>query len=258
MIGGYLLLLAPFFICFSGVVAACKEEPPGIPVKDYILFWQDEFDGKKLNLAKWGYLLGKRRDAYNVTETVFLDGKGFLHLQAKKKGDSVLAAIISTEHLFETRYGYFECRAMLTKALGIWPAFWLLSGKSAADNGTPEANGVEIDIFEYFANSKRDTVSHNLHWGGYGPTHQETGFVYAPLQKTTSGFHTFGLEWTDTSYRAFVDGHQTVAGNKLISKVQQFILLSVECAAAAAGPLEVNALPDDFIVDYVRVYKKKG
>lgn len=238
------------------IFAVSNEKPSQIPVKDYKLFWHDEFDGDELDLAKWDYMLGKRKASYNDKKAVFLDGKGFLHLRAKKSGDSVLTAMISTEHLFETRYGYFECKAKLTRALGIWPAFWLLSGKAAADNGTPGLNGVEIDIFEYFANVKRDTVSHNLHWGGYGATHKELGFIYAPLKKTADGFHTFGLEWTNNSYKAFVDGQQTATGNTLISKVPQFIILSVECDNVA-GPLEVNALPDDFIVDYVRVYKKE-
>jgi beta-glucanase (GH16 family) len=249
------ILIFAYSITVSGKVYHTVQQ---LPVSNYVLFWRDEFSGNKLNRDKWGYMTGARRDAYNSRETVFLDGKGFLHLQAKEKADSILTAMISTEGLFETRYGYFECRAKLTNALGIWPAFWLLSGKMAADNGTPDTHGAEIDVFEYFANYKRDSVSHNIHWGGYGRNHQEAGPVYAPLKKTENGFHTFGLEWTDTSYRAFVDGQQTVASNRLISKVEQFIILSVECAKDAAGPLDKNGLPDDFIVDYVRVYKRAG
>lgn len=239
---------------YSFIITITQDEK--IPVKGYKMAWQDEFNGKNLDLTKWNYLLGRRRDAFNVREAAYLDGNGCLHIQVKKKGDSILASMISTERLFETRYGYFECRAKLTKALGIWPAFWLLSGKSAADFGTPEKNGVEVDIFEYFANISRDSVVHNLHWGGYGVTHKEFGFIYASLKKTADNFHTFALEWTDTSYTAFVDGKETARGNTLISKVPQFMILSVECSKEAAGPLEINALPDEFIIDYVRVYKK--
>lgn len=250
-----------FFILFSAAVSPCFTiSQPGrqqkIPVKGYQLVWQDEFTGNTLNTGKWKYAVGKRRDAVNAKETVFLDGKGYLHLQVKKKGDSLLAAMVSTEKLYEPTYGYFECRAKLTKALGMWPAFWMQSGMNA-DYGTPEKNGVEIDIFEYFPNLRKDAVTHNLHWGGYGVTHKEVGFIFASLQKTPYDFHVFGLEWTDTSYTTFVDGKQTAHTTNLISKVPQFIRLSVECDKNFAGPLEINKLPDDFIVDYVRVYKKK-
>jgi beta-glucanase (GH16 family) len=227
-----------------------------IPVTGYELFWQDEFNGNRLDASKWDYRIGKRRDAYNVTETVFTDGNGLLHLQVKKDGSRTLTSMISTQHLFETKYGYFECRAKLTNATGIWPAFWLQSSRNT-DYGTPEKNGVEIDIFEYFPNLNRNAVAHGLHWGGYGVTHKESGQMYSPLQPTADGFHVFGLEWTDSSYTAFVDGKQTIKGTQFISKVEQFIILSTECDEKVAGPLQTNALPDAFIVDYVRVFKKK-
>jgi beta-glucanase (GH16 family) len=248
-----ILIFYSFFI-FS----VKKQQHTDIPVKGYKLVWQDEFKGETLDLKKWNYIPGKRRDAYNSKEAVYLDGKGCLHIRAKKKGDSVLTAMISTQNLFETQFGYFECKAKLTKALGIWPAFWLTSPGCGVDYGTPEKNGVEIDIFEYFANNNPNAVSHNLHWGGYGVTHKELGLIYSPLKKTSDGFHTFGLEWTDTSYAAFVDGEKKVTGNTLISKVPEFIILSVECDKNVAGPLQENALPDDFIIDYVRVYKKNS
>lgn len=228
-----------------------------IPVKGYVLSWRDEFKGNNLNKAKWNFhALGKRRDAYDVPEAARLDGKGHLIIEAKSKGDSILSAIISTEGLYKTRYGYFECRAKLTNTVGIWPAFWLLSSTNV-DNGTPELNGVEIDIFEYFIHDRKDEVAHTLHWGGYGATHKVEGPVYSKLKKTNDGFHVFGLEWTPDSYSTFVDGVKTNSSNQSISKVPEFILLSLEVDENVAGPLEKDKLPDQFVVDYVRVYKKK-
>lgn len=229
---------------------------PKIVPAGYTLAWNDEFNGKSLDISKWSYVLGKRRDAINVKETCFLDNRGYLHLRVNTSGDSIIAAMVSTQHLFETKYGYFECRAKLTNVMGIWPAFWLQSDKMGADNGTPEINGVELDIFEYFPNFKKDTVTHNIHWGGYGRTHQEVGLVPAALQKTPDDFHVFGLEWTDSSYSAFVDGVLTARSVNYISKIPEFIFLSLECSSVIAGTLNRSELPADFIVDYVRVYKK--
>lgn len=241
---------------FNLVSIQKKKQQQNIPVKNYTMVWNDEFSGKKLDTTKWVYYqLGKRRDAINTKENVIVDGAGYLRLRVHEKNNQIFAAIISTEGLYQTRYGYFECRARLTKAKGIWPAFWL-NASTNGDYGTPEKNGAEIDIFEYFPNINPRAVTHNLHWGGYGVTHRELGFIYTQLKETMDSFHVFGLEWTDTSYTVFVDGVRSAHGNMNISKVPQNILLSVECDDNGGGPLERTMLPDEFIVDYVRVYKR--
>lgn len=229
-----------------------------IPVKGYSLVWNDEFKGRTLDITKWKHRgLGKRDDAY-ITETATqLNGKGCLVMEVRKSNDSIIGGMIGTELTYVTKFGYFECRASLTKAPGVFPAFWLQSGLINEEKGTPEKNGAEIDIFEYFPNAKKDHVAHTLHWGGYGAGHQVAGPIWAPLKKTKDGFHTFSLEWTPESYTTFVDGEITYHGTSLISQVPQFMILSVLIDKNAAGPLNVKDLPDQFIIDYVRVYKKK-
>ncbi|MFM9911837.1 MAG: family 16 glycosylhydrolase [Chitinophagaceae bacterium] len=246
-------LLPPVILAHSN----CKIVQPSLPVKGYLLHWSDEFNGNTLDRKQWNYRgLGKRGDAFNVSSAIFLDGKGHLIIKASQSEDSLLTGIIDTERNFETTYGYFECRAKLTSTNGIWPGFWLQSSRNT-ENGVPEKNGAEIDIFEYFQHERRDTVSHSIHWGGYSKTHQKAGPVLGPLQKTTDGFHTFGLEWTPTSYSTFVDGKVTYSGETYISKVPEFIVLSLEINKQVAGPVNLKNLPDQFTIDYVRVYKKK-
>lgn len=248
------------FVCIllTGIIISGNIiHQPAIPVQGYQLFWSDEFNGNVLDRSKWKHrALGKRGDAFNTASSVSLDGMGHLVIEAKVKGDSVLAGMISTEGLFETQYGYFECKAFLTKTPGIWPAFWLQSPTNH-DNGVPEINGAEIDIFEYFIHAKKDSVAHTTHWGGYGATHDGAGPVWGGLKNTADGFHTFALEWTPVGYTTFVDGALTYSGNPRISKAKEFIILSVEANQKVAGPLDRRNLPDRFIVDYVRVYKKK-
>lgn len=225
------------------------------PLSGYHLIWHDEFNGKILDRSKWMYRgLGKRGDAYNVESAVRLN-KGCLVITTGVSGDSLTTGMVATEGLFETRYGYFEARVSLTNTNGIWPAFWLQSSLNG-DNGTPEKNGVEIDIFEYFRNNRPDAVSHSLHWGGYGRTHHEFGPFYSNLMPKKDGFHVFGLEWTPDYYSTFVDGVKTYTGTTYISRVPQFMILSVEANQAIAGKVEKNKLPDQFLVDYIRVYQK--
>ena len=165
--------------------------------------------------------------------------------------------MVSTENIFKTRYGYFECRASLTDAKGIFPSFWLQSPSINNENGGPDVNGAELDIFEYFPHLRKDAVAHTLHWGGYGSRHKVEGPVWGKLQDTKDNFHTFAIEWTPDSYATFVDGEKTFSGNSLISGVPEFMILSLGVSKQIAGPLEINELPQKFVIDYVRVYKKE-
>jgi len=229
-----------------------------LPVKGYKLVWSDEFDGAVLDRTKWTYRgSGKRDDAYLSPSAVLQDGKGFLILETRQNGDSILTGMIGTNGLFEIRYGYFECRASLTNTKGLYPAFWLQSPKITEEGGGPAASGAELDIFEYFPNVRKDAVAHTLHYGGYGAAHQVAGPVWGPLQATKDGFHTFGLEWTPSGYTTFVDGIPTFKGNTHISRVPEFIVLSLGVNKLAAGPLDKDGLPDRFVIDYVRVYQKR-
>lgn len=223
----------------------------------YQLIWFDEFSGLKLDNKKWKLLVnGKRGDAIHTLNAVQLDGKGNLIIEASAQGNNVQTAIIHTEGLFETTYGYFECIAKITRLSGVWPAFWLQSSQNQ-DNGVPESNGVEIDIFEYFHHLYKDKVLHTIHWGGYGATHQIAGPVFSTLKNTADDYHVFGLEWTPEYYATYVDGIKTNMSNTAISKVPESVLLSLEIDKNVAGPLKISELPVQFKVDYVRVYKKK-
>ncbi len=251
-----------FSLALILILLSCKASPHNSAIKDslphpaYKLIWNDEFNGKALDKKKWGLLVkGKRGDAFHTLSAVHADGKGNIVIKASISNDTVTTAIIHTQKIFETLYGYFECRAKLPAVNGAWPAFWLQSTHNG-NGGTPEKNGVEIDIFEYFHHIQKDKVLHTLHWSGYGSEHKVVGPVYSDLKKTKDGFHTFGLEWTPDYYATYVDGVKTNESTAYISRMPEFLLLSVEVDKKVAGPLDTKKLPALFIIDYVRVYKK--
>ena len=85
----------------------------------YHLVWIDQFNGNSLDTTKWNVRgIGPRRVGYNSAEAVKVE-EGFLKLYALKKGDSILAGAVGTARHFNTRYGYFECRAQLQKSIGV-------------------------------------------------------------------------------------------------------------------------------------------
>ncbi|NOX66929.1 MAG: family 16 glycosylhydrolase [Chlorobi bacterium] len=230
-------------------------ETPFDPVKEgYKLFWQDEFNGDKLDKTKWFVRgVGPRGVGYITPDAVEVKD-GVLKLHAFIENDSLKVGAVGTYGLFETTFGYFECRAKLQKSTGNWAAFWIQSpGISQGED--PAKFGTEIDIFEYFKKQGGDFVSHNLHWA-YGPNQQSTGAFLSKVEGVGEGFHTFAVEWTPEKYAFFVDGYKYYEIKQAISHIDEYIILSFE-PAHSWEDLKDAVLPDVFIVDYVKVYKKK-
>lgn len=243
--------LIPLFISLFLFPAILYAAPPN---DDYKLIWSDEFDGKKLDMKKWSYRgLGPRRDAINVKDTVNLNGEGQLILTTKKSGDQYHTAMIATHGKFEACFGYFECRVKFQTQIGHWSAFWLQSPK-LHEECEPSKCGTEIDIFEYLVKNK-NVILFNLHWGGYGDHHKTTGSKYE-MKKTKDGYHTIGLEWTPNYYTFFVDDKKAWTTDKAISRIKQYIILSLE-VGEWAGDISQAKLPDNAYFDYIRVYQKK-
>ena len=99
----------------------------------------------------------------------------------------------------------------------------------------------------------RRPVQHTFHWDGYGKDHKSKGKV-VKVPAVMDGFHTFDLWWKSDEYIFYVDGKETwrtKAGG--LSQVPEYLKLSDE-VGNWAGDINKAKLPDEFLVDYVRVY----
>jgi beta-glucanase (GH16 family) len=225
--------------------------PPVPEGKAWKLVWHDEFDGAKLDETKWETPPdGKRRDAYWMRQAVSLDGKGHLAVRTLKDGEKYIDGCVRSRGKFEHAFGFYVARVQLQKQQGHWSAFWLYNQSvgNAAHDGRA---GTEIDIFE--KPWLDDRVQQTLHWGGYGKQHQSAGHV-ATVPGVMAGWHTFALWWKPDQYVFYVDGKETwrsTAGG--VCQVPLYIKLSDE-VGPWAGDIKKAALPDQFLVDYVRVY----
>lgn len=255
-----LLLLSLLIIC----IYSYAQRPAQGPMENkqyspqslgYTLYWQDEFEGTKLDSSKWEVRgIGPRATGYVSEKAVSVDN-GYLYLKAIKTNDSILISAVGSQNRFMTTYGYFECRAQLQKSAGQWAAFWLQSPK-LSEGDDPAVYGAEIDIMEFFKKLGLDIVSHNVHWGPYGKGQHTTRGMQSYLEGVSEGFHTFALEWTPEQYIFYVDGYKFYEVKVGISKIDQYIILSMELPNDK-NDLKNSLLPDAFIVDYMRVYKKK-
>ena len=220
----------------------------------YKLFWEDHFNGDKLDPNKWEVRgIGPRAVGFVSAEAVRVED-GFLKLSAFGKDDKIHISAVGTQNHFMTRYGYFECRAQLQKSPGVWAAFWIQSTEIAKGED-PATYGAEIDIMEFFKKLGTDIVSHNVHWA-YGPNQQTTHGMQSYLKGVSEGFHTFALEWTPEKYSFFIDGYKFYEVTQGISQIEEYMILSMELPSKMEE-LKHAVFPDVFIVDYVKVYKKK-
>ncbi|MBN2295911.1 MAG: glycoside hydrolase family 16 protein [Pirellulales bacterium] len=222
--------------------------PPG---KQWKLVWHDEFDGKKLDESKWEIPPdAPRRDAFWMRKAISLDGSGNLKISTFKEGDRYIDGCVRTRGKFEHAFGYYVARIRLHDQPGHWPAFWLM-GSGVGKIGDEGRDGTEIDIMEKFSLDGR--VCHALHWDGYGKHHKAATHI-SRTPGIMKGFHTFALLWTKDEYIFYIDGKETwrtKAGG--VCQVPLFIKLSDE-VGKWGGDIKKAKLPDEFLVDYVRVY----
>ncbi len=221
------------------------------------LVWQDEFSENSLDTTRWNYRAeGTTRQYAKVSrQTINLDGKGHLSISVVKDSTGQYwVGQVGTQGLFETTYGYFECRAKVNHSEGPHVAFWLQSPDIHKENNNPAVDGSEIDVFEYHRITP-DKVHHNIHWNGYGAGHHRVGTMI-DYPDVSSGFHTFGLLWTKTGYTFFVDGQKTWSTSKALSHRPEYLILSTELTGFGGNPEKGN-YPDRVVFDYVRVFKSK-
>jgi lysophospholipase L1-like esterase len=261
-----------------------------VDLKPFKLVWQDGFDGAALDRAKWDTPHQDRQGASRWRGRNVSLADGILTMKIVKTDDPVYryeSACIRTStgydptnHLFSYTYGYLETRMRLPKHVrsDYWVGFWLLAGDVVAGRTTDTRLGTEIDIFETFNLWNLGKMSHNLHWGGYGKSHNAGGKVSEPHLELLDGqFHTFGLYWDEAKYVYTIDGlavaetdavglggakgkdGSPLAKSQGTCRMPAFIKISVE-AAPWCGPTSQweSDLPaeDTLLVDYVRVYQK--
>ncbi|WP_244286837.1 glycoside hydrolase family 16 protein [Caulobacter radicis] len=242
------------------------------------LIWSDEFDGDRLDPAKWTAATdcwgggNDERQCY-APANVTVSG-GVLRLNARKERASgparrdggprvtrdYASGGVSTKGLASFRYGRIDVRAKLPLGQGLWPAIWMLPEH---DNYGPYPLSGEIDIAEAVnlgvrCRSCRDRVRAAVH---HGPTLQanRSDSADAALGDLTA-FHVFALEWTPNRLTWLLDGkpYFTRAGGRPFDERFHLILnLAVGGRwAETTGRRGVDdaALPESLLVDWVRVY----
>ena len=282
---------------FSSVVGALRTGDltygrKQIDLSDFTLVWQDEFNGDKLDMSKWGFewWVTTRRGGYWHEDMVSVkDGDLIIRTEYKDepleyrynfKSDpfhpyqsGYYTGEIITRDKYEQLYGYFETRCILPAGCGLWSAFWLMNSGVFNVDGDGR-DGTEIDVFESFYYKDyaigRDYISSNLHFDGYNDGHQYHHVATPLIQGDPyKEYNTYGVEWNPDEYIFYINGKEYARSSfGGVSQKPEYLLLSVEVAGdngvpsynpkASSGDIRTTPSenwPVDFRVDYVRCYQ---
>jgi len=259
----FVLLLAVLEV-FGLLTIGTPRTPIGPPLDltGYSIVFEDDFNGDALDMEKWEYRASGARSAgfMHPDQVRVQDGKLILkaeYLENGAYGPGWYSGMVRTVDEFQ--YGYFEMTCVCSKGGGFWSAWWLNStGMESAEKSNGGIGGAEIDIFEAFNYNDvigSDSVSMNVHVGGYGDGLSSQGIGSFKGNKIYTQNNTFGLLWTPTEYIFYVNGIEATRSTfeKGVSQEKEYGIISLELPSEFS---EQPGFSTEFLVDSIKIYQK--
>ncbi|MDD5546612.1 MAG: family 16 glycosylhydrolase [Candidatus Omnitrophica bacterium] len=244
------LLLCLLFLP-AAEAASGKTVPPKLD--GWYLVWHDEFDGDKVDPAKWrvedaALVKNKELEYYSPWNVYIKDGKLILKSEKKERGGRpYTSGLVETKGRYSFEYGRVEVRAKLPGTKGMWPAHWMMPAKG----GWPP----EIDIME-LVGSKPNVIHMTNHYGEFPRNRYDSKVFTGP--DYTKGFHVFALEWEEGELRWYIDGVRHFSVTRNVPHGPFYIILNTAVGGTMpSNPDETTVFPQYHEIDYVRVYMKE-
>lgn len=241
----------------------------------YKLIYSDEFDGKEPNEVIWSPV-----DAFVSTYGV---GSGFTFYEANNismTGDALrltsycgsngyVGARADTFDKFSFKYGYLEVRAKFNVASGYWVQMMLTDTDAKLDTVS------QIDVFNSMKDNKTVFSSAGI-WGAddyyedylkmYDKSYDCYRSYKLPDDKIfyDDEYHTFGVEWTESYIRYYIDGisYGTVEitdGKYNDLKKEMYIVFITNIAMTEDYVDDEQAnWPTNYDIDWIRLYQRNG
>ncbi|MCA1408950.1 family 16 glycosylhydrolase [Ensifer sp. IC3342] len=220
-------------------------------VWDAKYWWAPE---KGATLADNGELQWYINPSYQATASAnpFSVKDGVLTISAKPASESIQTEIngydytsgmLTTHSSFAQTYGYFEMRADMPNDQGAWPAFWLLP----ADGSWPP----ELDVVEMRGEDTNTviTTAHSNETGSHTMSQNEV------KASDTSGFHKYGVLWTEDEIVWYFDD-TAIARADTPSDMHEPMYMLVNLAVGGMAETPSDGLVDgsEMKIDYVKAY----
>ena len=243
---------------------------------EWVVAWADEFDGETIDTEKWTYDLGdwgwgnNELQYYTVenTDNARIED-GYLVIEARKNetGDGWTSARLTTREKVSFLYGKIEFKAKVPRERGNWAAGGTLGDTYVDEKSWPYCG--EIDIMEsvgYEVNDETgDGIAHvTVHTPAYYFKIGNQISNTKDIVDIADEFHTYGVEWTPTEVKGFVDGEEYYLYDKTANELEwpfnipQNIILNLAMGGGWGGAkgMDPNITSQKLIIDYVRVYEK--
>jgi cysteine-rich repeat protein len=238
------------------------------------LVWADEFNGTGVNPTKWEFQTGDG-SAYGIpgwgnnelqwyqigNATV---ANGVLTIEAREEsagGKDYTSSRLRSLNQGDFLYGRFEMSAKLPVGQGMWPAFWMLPTDPSI-YGVWAASG-EIDIMESIGG---DQIFGTIHYGDTAPANTFSGGSTFLAPGGASNFHEYAIEWQPGEIRWYLDDQLYSTKTSWFSTGGPFpapfdvdfhLLLNLAVGGDFPGnPDASTVFPQEYVIDYVRVYKQ--
>jgi beta-glucanase (GH16 family) len=262
---------------------AARQGNDDLTSADWKRVWSDEFDYTgPPDPKKWDYeegfirneelqLYTRRRENVRVENgMLILEARrektrnpaykaGSDRWQEKREFAEYTAASINTLGRAGWQYGRFVVRAKLPKTLGSWPAVWMM-GEDIRSIGWPRCG--EIDIMEHVAHNPA-VIHATIHQPGIGKPHMSKGGTIR-IPDYGDAFHVYATEWYPDRLDFFVDDRKyftfpNEGPEKWTFSKKFYLLLNFAVGGAWGGQKGVDekGWPQQYLIDYVRVYEKK-
>lgn len=261
-----------------------------IPQRYTKLVFSDEFDGSGLpDDSKWGYEEGYVRNGeeqyYTVArrENCYLSD-GYLHIVCRNdsaliedalyekpwsaggshgyRADTIIpvtSASVITKGKFAFTYGRVEVRAKLPVCLGSWPAIWMFP----QDRSDWPACG-EIDIIEHVGYDPNN-IYFTVHSTELNSNNQPNRYASSVPIQNPEDWHVYAFEWQPDRLMWYIDDELqfTVVRSRVYSDSNWpfnkdfYLLLNFAFGGGWGGRegIDLEALPLEYVIDYVRVYQ---
>jgi beta-glucanase (GH16 family) len=271
---------------------AAKPQSAGV----WKMKFNDEFKGTSLNQNRWSYRHlgvysenGDRACSASAKDAVKVGG-GRVQLMVKpdgarqrQAGDCVSydksGKRYTNRHWYKNghistaeasngrfRYGVAAARVKFDKPVGAHGSFWMQTTVPYQAGQGPAKNGAEIDVVEYFGKAfKKGDIYSFIHYkDAQGKDYKvPDGVPITAARKALKGdddwfkkYHVFSVEWTPKAYVFRVDGIQTLRVTKGVSKVPEFLILSMLSSGWELEKMDRKTLPNSSHVDWVRYWQK--
>ena len=252
----------------------------GAPTGGWNLVWEDNFDGSALDTAKWtarplSYLDFDKACITNRPQNVFVAG-GNLTIRAQRERftcwsetNDYTTAYLDTIDKATFGYGRFETRAKSpgtpNGSTGLWPAFWLRRS-AVPGGGDPNDTNGELDVMELPGGARYYDKSTVAVFQQYTPqVKNDARISWPPGTYPGDGFHVYAAEWEPGVIRFYVDdrlvwtvdpSNTPFFDDVFNGDARYHLRLTFHVGGWLGDPDATTVLPADFVVDYVRVYRR--